>query len=63
MIKCQFCGTKHLEVNKYKCAGINNNKKTTKTIKICICCDAQTDNDWLAEQLGWDEVKAIIVED
>ena len=60
MTQCQFCGTKTLEVNKYKCIGANNGKKVTKTIKICICCDAQTDNDWLAEQLGWDEVKEVI---
>ena len=59
MMQCQFCGTKNLEVTKYKCTGTNNGKKVTKTIKICICCDAQTDNDWLAEQLGWDEVKEV----
>lgn len=58
-MKCDLCGTKTLVVTKYKCTGINSGKKVIKTIKICICCDAQTDNDWLAEQLGWDEVKEV----
>lgn len=58
-MRCDFCGTNKLTVTKYKCTGINNGKKVSKTIKICICCDAQTDNDWLAEQLGWDKTKEV----
>ena len=56
-MRCDFCGTQNLNVTKYKCTGINNNKKVTATIKICICCDALSDHIWLAEQLGWDEIQ------
>lgn len=59
MQQCDFCGTKNLEVTKYRCIGKDNGKRVQKTIKICICCDASTNNDWLAEQLGWDEIKEV----
>lgn len=54
--KCDFCGTKNLEVIKYKCFGVDAGKKVRATVSICVCCDAQTDKEWMAERLGWGEV-------
>ena len=55
-MQCDFCGTKHLSVTKYKCTGKDLGKTVTTTVKMCICCDANTDEEWLADQLGWDKV-------
>ena len=59
-MKCDFCGSKHLEVTKYKCIGINLGRPVAKTIKLCVCCDAHTDKTWLAELFDWDEVTTVI---
>ena len=56
VVKCDFCNAKHLPITKYKCAGRNFEDAVSATINMCICCSANTDETWLAEQLGWDYV-------
>lgn len=58
-MKCDFCATQNVPITKYKCVGKCNGKRVQKTIKICICCDANTDKEWLREQLCWDELKEV----
>lgn len=55
-MKCKFCGSDHLPVTKYQCKGLDDGIETYVIIHMCICCDANTDNDWIAEQIGFDEV-------
>lgn len=57
---CDFCGAKHLPVTKYKCTGISFGKKVKATVKMCITCDASTDQEWLADQLDWDGITEIM---
>lgn len=56
-MKCEFCGVDHLPVTKYMCKGIyEDDVEIYQVVHMCVCCDANTDKEWLAEQLGWDEV-------
>ena len=54
--KCDFCGTKHLPITRYRCAGRNFEDAVSTTVSMCVCCSANTDETWLAEELGWDSV-------
>jgi hypothetical protein len=54
--RCDFCGTKNLSITKYKCTGKDSGKTVTTTVRMCICCDANTDKEWLAEKLCLDEI-------
>ena len=51
MLRCDFCGTKDLSIAKYKCVGMDFGKRVETTIKMCVCCNANTDNEWLTEQI------------
>lgn len=55
-MRCDICGGQYLPVKKYKCVGVSLGERVCTTIKMCICCDANTDEEWLAEQLDWDNV-------
>ena len=57
---CDFCGAKHLPVVKYKCTGINFGKRTKKTVRMCVLCNAHTDTEWAAHQFDWDNVTKMI---
>lgn len=57
---CDFCGARHLPVTKYKCTGIYMGKKAKTTVKMCITCDANTDESWLADRLNWDDITEMI---
>ena len=57
--KCDFCKTTHLLVTRYKCTGTNFGERVEKTIKMCTCCNANTDEQWLADKLGWDNVTEV----
>ena len=61
-VKCDFCKAKHLPVTKYKCTGINLGKKVKTTVKMCTCCSANTDEEWLADRLDWDAITEIKAE-
>lgn len=54
--KCDFCDSKQLPITRYRCTGQNFEESVSTTVNMCICCDANTDAAWLAEQLGWDSV-------
>lgn len=60
-MKCYFCetGDSITPVQKVKIAGKNMGKRKQKTCGICLTCSAMSDNLWIAEQLGWDEVTGI----
>ena len=62
-VKCDFCKAKHLPVTKYKCTGINLGGKVETTVRMCVCCSANTDEDWLAYQLDWDDVTEMKAEE
>lgn len=55
-MKCEFCGSDHLPVTLYRCKGRIFNTEVVKHIAMCVCCDANTDKEWLAEQMDLDEV-------
>ena len=55
-MKCEFCGSDHLPVTLYKCKGIVFDAEVSAHVAMCICCDANTDKEWLAEKLGMDEI-------
>ena len=56
MSRCYFCGTDKVETSKIKIIGKGCGKRKQKTLHMCSCCSAMTDDEWIAEQLGWDEV-------
>lgn len=55
-MKCDFCGSDHLPVILYHCKGLVFDTEVSAHVAMCICCDANTDKEWLAEQMDWDEV-------
>ena len=59
MCKCYFCGTDRVYVSKVKIIGKDGDKKKRKTLRMCDCCCAMTDSEWIAEQLGWTEVISV----
>lgn len=61
MKRCYFCGNAEdtLALTKYKVIGKDFDKKKQKTLNMCLCCDAHSDNEWIAEQLGWSQVTKI----
>jgi hypothetical protein len=55
-VKCDFCGADHLPVTIYRCKGLIFGSEVSAHIAMCVCCDANTDKEWLAAQMDWDEV-------
>ena len=56
MSRCYFCGTNMLPTSRLKIIGKDFGKRKQKTLHMCSCCSAMSDDQWIAEQLCWDEV-------
>ena len=56
MKQCYFCGAneEQLEIRRVRFEGKENGKRRQKTINICACCDAMSDDKWCIEKFGWD---------
>ena len=54
MRRCYFCGATDIEIHKIRYEGKQDGKRRQKTVDVCVCCDAMSDDKWCIEKFGWD---------